>query len=371
MTNLRRIMGEEAGPRGVLSFARFMELALYCPNFGYYERTEAIPGRSGDFFTSVSVGELFGQLLAFQFAGWLGQMAVGPRHLVEAGAHEGRLARDILGWMRLRRPDVAERLEYWIIEPSGNWRAKQQETLGELGGSVRWFESWEATPKSGVTGIIFSNELLDAMPVHRVGWDAAARRWFEWGVSLEGDVPVWVRLPVESSILNAGGLSQLPAGLLGVLPEGFTTEVGRAAVAWWDCAAAALRSGKLVAIDYGLTAEEFLTPERSAGTLRAYYRHRVHSDFLARPGGQDLTAHVNFTAVQKAGEARGLKTERFQSQAQFLTGILRAIEQDRSAWGEWTSGDTRQFQTLAHEEHLGRPFRVLVQDRSVSRDRPT
>src|SRR4051794_34237853 len=114
---LHGIIAEETGRRGAISFARFMELALYCPNFGYYECLKATPGRTGDFFTSVSVGSLFGELLAFQCAEWLMAIRSGPPRIVEAGAHDGRLAADILRWMRAYHPEISKALEYWIIEP--------------------------------------------------------------------------------------------------------------------------------------------------------------------------------------------------------------------------------------------------------------
>ena len=194
--------------------------------------------------------------------------------------------------------------------------------------------------------------------------------------------------------------------LIEVLPDGFTVETCPAAVAWWRRAAECLVQGKLVAIDYGLTDEEVFVPERREGTLRGYRGHRLSHDILADPGEQDITAHVNFGAIQRAGEAAGLSTDALLSQAQFLTPLverllsfsrrhrdhepkrepsprpspLRRAEGDlsgadevsevlgatrfmESQIGEWTSARIRQFQTLTHPEHLGRAFRVLVQSR--------
>jgi SAM-dependent MidA family methyltransferase len=364
MSDVRAIIAAEARQRGVITFARFMELALYCPNFGYYERAGVSPGRGGDYFTSVSVGGLFGELLAFRLAGWLSGMGPGPLHLVEAGAHDGRLALDILGWLREQRPDLVERLEYWILEPSAIRRESQRTTLGKMAQRVRWFESWDAVPSAGVNGIIFSNELLDAMPAHRLGWDSVKREWFEWGVAVEGEVFVWTRMQAGQEILETAQVASLPSALLDVLPDGFTTEVSVAALVWWSRAAGALKSGKLVTLDYGLEADEFLTPQRKDGTLRAYHRHHQDGDLLGQPGEKDITAHVNFTAVREAGEAGGLTTDAFQSQSQFLIQVLADIEADKkSGFGTWTPERTRQFQTLTHPEHLGSTFRVLVQPR--------
>jgi len=394
-----RIAGEIRG-RGAITFAHFMELALYCPICGYYEKEEDIIGRRGDFYTNVSVGKLFGELLAFQFAEWLepsarpaggspgpglevkGGTASAAMRIAEAGAHDGALAGDILGWMREHRPRLFQHLEYWIIEPSDRRRDWQRRKLGEFGNQVRWVgELAELMGKSGVGGdaprppgvrdILFCNELLDAMPVHRLGWDAPARAWFEWGVALEEGHFVWTRM-ADEQLRDRSSRAKIPfphsdfpiaEELLGVLPDGFTTEACPAAERWWRMAAGALKCGKLLAIDYGLSAEEFFSPERKAGTLRGYQQHRSSSDVLTNPGGQDITAHVNFTAIRAAGESAGLSTETFLTQAQFLTGIAGRAWQEPGAFGEWTPERTRQFHTLTHPEHLGRSFRVLVQER--------
>ena len=149
-----------------------------------------------------------------------------------------------------------------------------------------------------------------------------------------------------------------------VLPDGYTIEISTAAENWWRAAAGVLARGKLLAIDYGFTAGEMFSPARTGGTLRAYSRHHATGDLLANPGDQDLTAHVNFSAIQKAGEDAGLATEFFGSQTKFLVDILAAAEKN-SSLGTWTPGRTRQFQTLTHPEHLGRAFRVLVQTRQT------
>ncbi len=371
----------EIAERGVICFARFMELALYCPDCGFYEKENDTIGRRGDFYTSVSVGPLFGELLAFQFAVWLAERGTGnaergtlPMQIVEAGAHDGRLANDVLNWLRLRRPALFEQIEYCIIEPSARRQERQRKTLAGLAPRVRWVagpgclgdDSTGAVsnPQSAIrnpqlNGVIFSNELLDAMPVHRLGWDARRREWFEWGVAFDGGNFAWTRMPKTS---HASPLApHVPPELLEILPDRFTTEICPAAENWWREAARALRHGRLLTIDYGLSAEEFFAPQRADGTLRAYHRHRLSGDVLANVGEQDLTAHVNFTAIQSAGEAVGLRTEILQTQARFLTDIAGRAWTEGSGFGPWTPDHTRQFQTLTHPEHLGRAFRVLVQ----------
>jgi SAM-dependent MidA family methyltransferase len=159
---------------------------------------------------------------------------------------------------------------------------------------------------------------------------------------------------------------------LEVLPDNYTIETSPAAENWWRETAGVLARGKLLAIDYGFTADEMFSPARTGGTLRAYFQHHVTDDLLANPGDQDLTAHVNFSAIRKAGEDAGLTTEFLGSQAKFLTRILEKAAKDEtfgelvaSKRGEdgWSAKQTRQFQTLTHPEHLGRAFNVLVQSR--------
>ncbi len=351
---------EEIRKSGAISFARFMELALYCPDSGYYETKKDIVGRRGDFITSVSVGSLFGELLAFQFAEWLDELATGRDclALVEAGAHDGRLAGDILGWLKANRPLLFDRLEYVIVEPSARRLEWQQEALKPFAPRVRWLAQIDESPAQSLNGIFFSNELLDAFPVHRFGWDAAKKEWRESGVTLAGADFCWTKMPqAEIRIQNL-----CPPELEPVLPDGYVVETSPAAESWWCAAANLLASGKLLAIDYGFSADEMFSPARTQGTLRAYHQHHLADDLLAHPGEQDLTAHVNFSAMQKAGEAAGLRTELLSPQPQFLTRILQAAVAKKN-FAHLDAKQVRQFQTLTHPEHLGRAFRVLVQAR--------
>jgi SAM-dependent MidA family methyltransferase len=240
--------------------------------------------------------------------------------------------------------------------------------LSRFDGRIRWFDSWKELPRCGVRGIIFSNELLDAMPVHRLGWDARSKTWFEWGVCAQGERFVWKKLPTGRVPLDAlpptrvPNWPELPAGLTAVFPDGFRTEICPAAVEWWRQAATALERGWLLTLDYGLTAEQFISPERAEGTLRAYHRHQPSADLLASPGEQDLTAHVNLTALQEAGESAGLTTEGVFSQGKFLTRIAQTTWRDEPGSAAWTPARARQLQTLTHPEHLGR-FKLLIQTR--------
>jgi SAM-dependent MidA family methyltransferase len=359
-TLLQVIHSETFACGGILPFSRFMELALYCPKLGYYETKKDSVGRRGDFYTSASVGDLFGQLLAFQFAEWLDELKSKSSRLriVEAGAHNGQLATDILAWLQSCRPSLFEELEYCIIEPSATRQKWQRETLKDFDGKLRWLSGFDS---ERFDGIIFSNELLDAFPVHRLGWDAGQKKWFEWGVTSNAGQFTWAKIP-QPGIKLPLLILNLPVSLLEVLPDGFTIEISPAAEEWWRAAAQSLNHGKLMTVDYGLTDDEMFSPSRKNGTLRAFFQHRFADDLLANPGEQDLTAHVNFSAVQRAGEEAGLKTSSFSSQAKFLTQIMEKTLKDK-AFGEWTSARGRQFQTLTHPEHLGRAFQALVQSR--------
>ncbi|MGD0745541.1 MAG: SAM-dependent methyltransferase [Verrucomicrobiota bacterium] len=374
------IIRREIAEHGVLPFARFMELALYCPDSGYYEMKKDSPGRRGDFYTSVSAGDLFGQLLAFQFAGWLDEIrSLGPQpstlNIVEAGAHDGTLARDILTWLQSARSELFGRIEYNIVEPSLRRQAWQKDTLKHFAPRVRWLSRFNNSTSQRFNGVIFSNELLDAMPVHRFGWDAKNKTWFEWGVALAGEKFVWAKIRTPDA------RPRMPAPTLcEVLPDGYTIETCPDAENWWRVAANILEHGRLLTIDYGLTDDELFSPGRTHGTLRAYFRHHATDDLLANVGKQDLTAHVNFSTIQSIGEACGLETESFSTQAQFLTRIVEKASKDKkfgrlaasnrlvspkSGGGGsedgWGAKQARQFQTLTHPEHLGRAFRVLIQ----------
>jgi SAM-dependent MidA family methyltransferase len=356
------LIREEISKSGAISFARFMELALYCPETGYYERNRDNVGRTGDFITSVSVGSLFGELLAFQFSRWLEEIKNPGEKLkiIEAGAHDGKLANDILNWLQKNRSELFSQIEYVILEPSKTRQQWQREKLKNYS-NVVLLENFEKlkNQKTKIEGVIFSNELLDAFPIHRFGWNKKDQNWFEFGVALESDRFVWTK--ISPTILSTY-LSNLPTALQTVLPDNYTVEFSPAAENWWRDAAETLSNGKLLAIDYGFTTEGQFSPARTNGTLRAYHKHQVSHDLLANVGEQDLTAHVNFSAIQKVGEDVGLKTKTFCTQPQFLTHIL-SDAMKRNYFSILDAKQIRQFQTLTHPDHLGRAFKTLVQSR--------
>ena len=354
LTGMIRAEIDDDGP---MPFARFMELALYHPEFGYYEKDSDQVGRRGDFVTSVSVGAVFGQLLAFRFAKWL-EAIDGPVQVVEAGAHDGTLAGDILEWLAAYDGPLFARLRYVIAEPSAKRRSWQAKRLAKFADKVEWCDSLAGTPE--IRGVIFCNELLDAFPAHRIGWDAAKRGWFEWVVTWRDDAFRWEPLDDNGAAWRAL-LPAWPSELLDVLPDQYTTELSPQANAWWRAAADQLAVGKLIALDYGHGPDDWPAANQPDGTVRGYRCQKLVDDVLTDPGKQDLTAHANFGLAKQSGEAAGLQTELFTSQERFLNGAFAEMLQSAPALGQ--AMDVRQLQALTHPAHMGRPFRVLVQSR--------
>ncbi len=362
VTALVQIIQDEIAASGAISFARFMELALYYPALGYYERNLKQTGREGDFFTSVSVGNLYGELLGHDFARRLARMQGSDLLLIEAGAHDGQLACDLLGYWREHQRETYQRVQYVMMEPSAARAEKQIEKLRPFGPKVRWVKSWEEIPE--FRGICFSNELLDAMPVHVFRWNEAAKTWAEWGVTHQRGTFAWKPLADEQKSARARKLlGRLSGELLAVLPNAFTVELSPAAVSWWLQAAHRLNEGWLLTADYGFLQDDFFTPQRAGGTLRAYSRHRSRTDLLEAVGEQDITAHVNFSLLMQAGESAGLKQEEFVPQGIYLKTVLEEIERKPAEFPLWTPMRYRQLMSLMHPEHLGRVFKILVQSR--------
>lgn len=356
----------EIDANGPMLFSRFMELALYHPVYGYYVSDLNVVGKGGDFVTSVSCGDLFGALLCEQFLDWTSDSSKfkkGESCWTEVGAHNGQLARDILTYCREIHPNRYQDIQYEIIEPLDSRREAQKDLLSDHLARVRWTRSWKEHAPRTVKGIIFSNELLDAFPVDRISWDAVQKTWFLWSVTFMDGELAWVRSPTPSSSPTRDFTDSLPQELLTHLPDGFTTELGTAACDWWRDAANCLDRGHLLAIDYGLRREDFFAPHRHDGTLRAYSQHRQNTNLLQNPGKQDLTSHVNFSAIESTGESAGMTTVSLESQESFLTKILRKLVEGTPDSPLLNPKRIRQLQSLIHPSHFGRSFSVLVQKR--------
>jgi SAM-dependent MidA family methyltransferase len=308
---------------------------------------------------------MFAELLAVQFAAWFAAAdKFAPLELIESGAHDGTLAQDLLAWFRDSEPGLFGRLSYRIIEPSAQCRQWQRHTLEQFDPKVSWLDHpadlARASGKFSPYRILFANELLDAFPVRRWIWEATSRSWHESAVMLDAGGFAWTKLPPSPDRPPP----EAPTGLLDILPNGFVAEQSPAAALWWRMAARHLGPGRMVAFDYGYSDEERWLPERSRGTLRAFSRHRAVSNVLARPGEQDITAHVDFGAIAGAGESESFLTGPFTTQERFLGQIAASLATRSETLAHWTPGKLRQFQTLTHPDQMGRAFHVLVQSRA-------
>ncbi|MEP6603437.1 MAG: SAM-dependent methyltransferase [Spartobacteria bacterium] len=299
---------------GPQSFAWFMEQALYHPQHGYYSSGRASIGRRGDYFTSVSVGPLFGRLLAAQFAEmWERLGKIDNFIIVEQGAHDGHFARDVLEAVRKTAPEFFSAVRYRIIEPFQVLQDRQSQTLEGFRDKVTW-----NNPEPFV-GVHFSNELLDAMPI-----DLRGKM-----VGIDGDNFVFVERPLGAKVKSP-------------------------AIDWIDNLATKLQRGFVIAIDYGFPRAEFRE------VVQALAQHRHLDSPFEQIGEADITAHINWTDIAERGEANGLGVAGFTDQHHFLTGIIsewpRLAEDKKSK---------RALQTLLHPEMLGRAFQVLALNKDV------
>ncbi len=311
-----------------ITFAEFMEMALYQPQLGYYAAHSRTLGPQGDFITSPHMGHDFGELLAEQFADmWqaLGQPA--PFTLMEMGAGQGLVAADVLAHLQACYPDCFACLHYIVVEKSSTLKAEQQKRLSHWqsqGVALSWQDLSEvrcstgaASPSHSITGCAFSNELVDAFPVHWVELRENTLREMWVGVSEEGFVPVLGELSTPQLQNYFDWLSIDLSGH----PDGYRTEVNLAALDWLKAVSEKMSRGYVLTIDYGYTAQRYYAPARSQGTLQCYYRHGHHDDPFAHVGEQDITAHVDFTALERRGDEVGLTKVGFTQQGLFLMAL--------------------------------------------------
>jgi SAM-dependent MidA family methyltransferase len=336
--------------RAPLTVAAFMELALYEPELGYYARAPRRSGRAGDFFTSVDVGPLFGELLEIQLAELSPilnsrfQIPDSRFDVVEAGAGNGLLSSDILRAAKRRDPAFYESVRLHLVDASAEARRAHAETLAGVADRLVW--SGSALPES-FEGVLVANELLDALPVHQVVMRANglrevyvdfATRESDPGAGVRCQVPV----PGTGDLILREGPPSTPAlaeylDRLGVtLEPGWRVEINLRAVEWIRDAARRLTRGFIILIDYGHQARDLYSASHSTGTLTTFARHRSQGPesstetpaWLQQPGDQDLTAHVDFTSVRAAAEAEGLTTIGLLDQTYFLLGLVGALELD-------------------------------------------
>ena len=321
------IRKEIAAHGGWISFARYMELAVQA----YYGRSDRQFGAQGDFVTAPELGSLFGRTLARQI-----DEIEGP--ILELGAGTGALAETLL-------KDLER--EYLILETSGALRSRQ---AARLGGKVRFLDR---LPEA-FRGVVIANEVLDAMPVHAVGWRGSAI--VERGVSKD---LAWDERPASGAVLEEAQAIEVPAP--------YESELGLAGQAWMRSLAAHLAEGVVFIIDYGFPRREYYHPQRSMGTLMCHARHRAHGDPFERPGEQDITAHVDFSALARAARAGGLEVLGYATQAQFLVncGITDVLAQANIENALHYAPIAAEAQKLLSPAEMGELFKVLAVGRGV------
>jgi SAM-dependent MidA family methyltransferase len=337
---------------GPLRFPDFMAAALYEPGLGYYARGTRQIGRGGDFFTSVSVGPLFGELLARRFLREWREIGAPDRwRIIECGAHDGTLTADVLGALSKLEPKALNALEYVISEPLPVLQAAQRETLRPFPKNVRFIADPAELAADPQPGIAFGNEVLDALPCHLVEWRGEG--WLECRVTLAPDGGfAW-----ETGEIRDPPLRSALAPLGRHFPQGYRTEVRTCFRPFLETLARGLQSGLMLWADYGFARPDYYHPDRSAGTLRTFSKHRAGENPLAHPGEADITAHVDFTAVAEAAQSLGGQATGFHHQGTWLTETAREWLLDQE--GNPQPSTLRQFQTLTHPAHLGGSFHFL------------
>jgi len=352
---LCQLIANEIGQHnGWISFARYMELALYAPKLGYYSGGSAKLGREGDFTTSPEISPLFGAALAQPVAALLAQTAP---HIMEFGAGSGKLAGDLLTELTLLGVSIER---YAIVDLSGELRARQQDLLRDFP-QVVWLDR---LPDS-FSGVVIGNEVLDAMPVHLV--TKSANGWREVGVTIESQKLAYRERECDASLL-ALIEAQIPNSES--LPEGYLTEVHPQAIGFMHTLAVMLNEGNAGAaifIDYGFPSHEYYLGDRAQGTLMCHYRHHAHADPFWLPVLQDITAHVDFTAMAQAALDGELDLLAYMNQAAFLMSagigelLLRTSPEDTANYLPQSGA----VQKLLSPAEMGELFKVLVVGKNV------
>jgi SAM-dependent MidA family methyltransferase len=332
---------------------RCKQFYAYEPSLGYYARETRQVGRSGDFFTSVSVGPLFGELLARRFLREWKRLGSPTRWtIIECGAHDGTLAKDILGTISRLNTQAFRALEYVIPEPLPLLQAAQRQTLAEFSRETRFIRNVGGRFADPLPGIAFGNELLDALPFHVV--ERREDAWLECRVAADSNGEfIWE----TDHLITQPKLRDAVALLGNHFPNGYRTEVRTHFRDFLEPLTRCLTSGLLLWSDYGFARPEYYHPDRKSGTLRTFSNHRAAENPLASPGEIDITAHVDFTAVAEASIALGAIPTTFVSQGKWLTE--QAHDWLLAQEGNPDFPALRQFQTLTHPAHLGGCFHVI------------
>jgi SAM-dependent MidA family methyltransferase len=346
---LREKIAAEIRRCGGIPFPEYLRIALYDPELGYYARTGTQVGRGGDFYTSVSVGPLFGKLLARRFLGWWeGNGKPADWRVLEIGAHDGTLAEDILSEISILSPDAWQGLEYAIAEPLPRLRGLQRTRLQNLASRLLITDGFGGIAAHPLPGVAFGNEILDALPFHLI--ERSGGSWKELHV-IAGENGTLALDPRETAI-----------GPGGAYPEGYRTENRTIFQGFLAEISPCLTDGLILFADYGFAAPEYYDVSRSSGTLRTFLSHRAGEDPFAAPGETDITAHVDFTDLAKAAIAIGYSPTAFASQGSYLTNIAKPM----ILGGGMNDPETiAQFRSLTHPAHLGARFHVIELERTA------
>lgn len=353
------LIGEIERQKGVIPFNEYMHHVLYRPGLGYYSAGKIKFGKAGDFVTAPEISDLFGRTLANQFESFYRQGCA--TNILEFGAGSGRLCAQLL-------THLPETKSYYIIELSADLRQRQQAYLQrqlaqEIVDRITWLDELPVD----FNGIVFGNEVLDAMPVHVV---TKLQQWHELGVSFDGERFHWRRYSDTGHAVTA---MQAIEGELGSLPEGYCTELNLNYKPWLRALQASTQQVVVVMIDYGYEQAQYYHPERCDGTLICHYRHRMHADPLVYPGLQDITAFVDFDAFATAAVESGFEIGGFSTQGAFLlsNGILEEAEQPGSQDDTRTRLDiAQQIKTLTLPAEMGEKFKVMCLQKNLSLEFP-
>ncbi len=337
---------------GRLDFERYMELALYAPGLGYYSGGRRKFGARGDFVTAPELSPLFSRCLGGQCGEVLRQLP--DADILEFGAGSGSMAAQILLTLR-EQGQLPGR--YWILELSGELQQRQRQTLAATVPDLLPRVGWLQQLPVGFRGVILANEVLDAMPVQRFRITADGPRWQDvtWG----DHGLTWV---------DGAAVPEPWRQRLDPLPAGYVSEVGRRGEAWVASLADCLHAGLVLLIDYGYGRAEYYHPDRRHGTLRCYYRHRAHDNPFLLPGLQDISAHVDFTAIAEAATGAGLELMGYSHQAGFLigAGIDRHAADLPAATLQQQAELARQIRILTLPGEMGEAFKVMGLSRGLS-----
>ncbi|MCG7756467.1 MAG: SAM-dependent methyltransferase [Nitrosomonas sp.] len=338
-----------------ISFEHYMNLALYAPGMGYYSSGATKLGSAGDFVTAPEISPLFGRTLAQQL--WQISQHLTRFNILEFGAGSGKLARDIL--LELEK-SAALPEKYYILEVSADLRERQQSRLKQeiphLADRIEWLEQLP----DQFTGVVLANEVLDAMPVHIVKWhdDTVLER----GVTWQNDQFAWQDRVIQDQELLTIAQQLTPEISPDNQPIDYVSEINLAAVHFMRSLTSTLQQGIILLIDYGFGRSEYYHPQRNQGTLMCHYRHHAHDDPFYLPGLQDITSHIDFSAITQAGQSGGLVLLGYTTQAYFLlncgiTGILAQTSAEDTSHYLPQSG---QVQKLVSPAEMGELFKVIA-----------